>query len=95
MITVRWELGDFPFSEGDRTIRGYDNINPFEFHPIANALKENIESKESPNYLLSYLEILHLSRKFIDEINDEHGNLRDIGQDAMKATLDYFGIKHE
>lgn len=30
--------------------------------------------------------------------NDEHGYLRDTcltGQDAMKATLDYFGIKHE
>ncbi len=36
--------------------------------------------------------------RVIKNLNDERGYLRDTcltGQDAMKATLDYFGIKHE
>ena len=52
-------------------IRGYEKINHFEFFPIANALNEIIEAKESPDCLLSYLEVLHLSKDFIEEINDE------------------------
>lgn len=68
-------------------IRGYDKINHFEFLPIANALNEIIEAKESPDCLLSYLEILHLSKDFIDEINDE--DLRSFINDSLSKAYNY------